>query len=233
VAIAADARQQLVDDLKADLLGPTQIGEELGDRPTVQYLLGALYPAYTPIDPTENSGIQVSESEEPDAPTELTEDEDEPAAVQGFDEDDATEDWQIPGLAQSARPSSIGLTFSVGDSIKTIKCVASFGTYESTSGPPQRWKRTNHEFAVDLDLAASDIRPLHSGARLEWRVRISPQSRHISVFLVNRTTTQPSEFPRDEDCLFQPMLRVLGDVGEWPFIDRRRLRDVRWVTAAQ
>src|SRR5688572_3630968 len=86
-----DARNELLERLERDLIGPIDLGvpdEVLSDLPSDKYLTGILYPRQTRI---------------PD------EEDDEMASA---DDEEGEEDGAVP-LAQCIRPASAGLSFTI------------------------------------------------------------------------------------------------------------------------
>ncbi len=218
-----EVRTRLVDALKLDLIGPWA-GHPLADerlpgwtRPSTWYLSGFLIPSGTPpehsADPDEDDDLgEVPES------SGLSEEsaEDQRAAKKGF------------------FPSSMGLSFLVSNTTRTLKIVARWGDY--TRGSLERagrkaipvWQRMAREETVELILdrqpltipvPRSDGLELHAVEREiladDLSEHILPGTRSVSVFLVNRR--RPLDADRDRAFAFQAELEVRADE---PFVAR-------------
>lgn len=203
------ARQQIVELLEHELRGP--VGgetEELSEAPTSRYLLGMLAPVGTGIDPEEDDDVET-----------LEEDEETGEAERGAP------------LGQSLNPSSIGMSFLVGEEVQEIRVKARWGRYSrigkeeggSTTG---KWKRAPVSFEATIDVSTSGGRhriecPDEPGVCIEWIVHEQKGFRAVSVFLVNRKEVPDTRGRKDDYWLFQPVLEVTGtEEGSHPFLAR-------------
>lgn len=220
-----DVREQLVNRLRLDLLGPSNPDEVLrqdreareGDTPLSRYLLGILYPTDSVVPPEEDDfANDGAEGEEDDAP-----------------------ETTIP-IAGIPKPSSIGLSFAVSDDTKAIRVEFRYGLYipsEQSSAPKETegeqkpggkkkkptilWTRKQiaEELAIDLPEPSTKYRDLPSGGRGEWLCRNDGGLRVVTVFL--RNTNRGGDGPDEpEQCFYQPEIIVRGDKGEAPLVNR-------------
>ncbi len=237
-----DARAELLDALRSEVLGPAGGEEEaLEQRPTTRYLLGRLAPSGTLVAAEEDDG----------------------AGDAGADDDDADTGSSGP-ISMAMNPSSIGLSFVIAADAEPLEVVARWGHYEpqSGSGVPaepsgelagqgtedaheasgpkgaeagkkkQRtvYQRSPRESVVPLDPSVSSHPPVDvsgDGVNVEFLVRTrSDGVRAVSVFLVNRRETLPGDrFPPDEKWLFQPELVVRSASGASLF-EARGIEDI-------
>lgn len=190
----SSVREHLVKILRQDLVGPRTDDEVFPELPTVRYLTGILYPAGTPTDEVEDEEFRAAED---------------------FGEESEAE--EANPTRQALRQSSIGLTFEVVG--KMIQISVSYARYEKClENNGEMWRRVHRKpdpISVDLvDLAAKEepqTIPLDpNGAELEVHVRAIRDVRIVTVFLVNRA--EPSDPVRNEDCIFQPEIRVSGHI---------------------
>jgi hypothetical protein len=183
-------RKHMLTVLKQDLVGPRVPDEQFPELPTVRYLTGILYPAGTPADELEDDespGIgEIEEDEEPDEPN---------------------------PRRQAIRQSSIGLTCELTGG--TAYVGVTYARYSKTLVDGQGlWARTPFESAerpINLSVPGVHTYALDgAGAELQVHVRPAGVHRIITVFLTNRA--EPSEPVKDADCIFQPEIRVRGNI---------------------
>lgn len=216
-------RRALLDALRLDLVGPALRDETIPERPTVQYILGVLYPGGSSLpedasdDADQSSDVppitDSGENGRSDDEVEL----DEATVDDGAQpDDDMSDDAPLPST-EALNQSSIGLSFAVLPDVERISCHVSFGTYaQEDSG----WTRTDHQSSVDLDLSqAYATYPVDANGELVVQVREFGGSRAVSVFLVNRHPLA-AERPDDTVCLFQPELRIESLGGTRSIIHR-------------
>ncbi|HYF81325.1 MAG TPA: DISARM system helicase DrmA, partial [Symbiobacteriaceae bacterium] len=205
-------RADLVDRLRLELVGPNAVDEELGESPTHRYLCGILWPKGTPIDSTED-------------------DSDNNAG--GADETDGAPELTAP-LAQSMKPSSIGLSFVVEPEHREIAVTAQWGIYtadarqeEGGGRASDRWRRQAKEMPVTLTLTPDGHRRSYPdddkpSPKIEWLVRELQGRLAVSLFLVNRHSKPNGA--EDAACLFQPVLKVTSTTPETPIFAARKLQ---------
>jgi hypothetical protein len=231
-----DVRQQLVQTLGMDLIGPDR-DSELPDEilphaPSRWYLTGFLVP------------IDADEQQKADE-----------SAAEGVDEvSDAggTDDAATPEPAAARRavfPSSLGLSLLVPKEARELQVTVRWGDYrpryaEGAEGHDVAdggaavigWQRTDRIEALTLKLPTSqkpterDV-PHSDGLKVALSVRpvrdipafegmVPRGTRSVSVFLVNRRKPAPDEV-RDTAFAFQAALEVRCDE---PFVSRPNLR---------
>jgi hypothetical protein len=233
---SVEVRQQLVEALRLDLIGPDAI-EELGipdevlpQSPSRWYLTGFL----VPLDAGEEQRAQEGSDDDLDEMNEAG----------GADDKNTPE----PAAARRAyMPSSIGMSILVPASARRLTVTVRWGDYKSSvvrrpssvatdNGPlTTDWQRTPHEEQVVFNLPPETRRPREEdvpnsrGLRLALSVRpvnsdgaeggLLVGTRSVSVFLVNRRRPAPDE-TRDEAFAFQTQLEV---VSEEPLVPRPNL----------
>lgn len=196
-----DLRQQLIDELHRDLIGPHSDDELLNDSPTIEYLTGILYPSGTELPSEEDEKLEIDSAEEETA-------------------DDA-----MIILSQTMNPASLGLSFAIETGVDQLEVDVAYGLY-TMHGEKRSdgWQRSQFRKTVEISLTTSGGKEsLENGGRLEWIIRSRSGKQSISLFLVNRNPLpqQNNESSNiDELCLFQPSLEVHGPGGTRPFIHR-------------
>jgi hypothetical protein len=220
-------RAYLLDELRKDLMGPTQVDEILEDPPTIHYLTGILYPDETDVSPDQD-------------------DEANEAAVGDDDIDPGTL------MAAAFNPSAMGLTFTVstGEKLLVRPSAAIYikesldQSTEKTGNPVVKaeesdlekkangsdakddaedsaqhsgryksmiWKRRLLDLPeVELDTAKKSIPPidLHEGLRLHIRLRRRDEFSIVTLSLVNTFEKTPMQGRPDPMCFFQPVIEV-------------------------
>lgn len=203
----ADIREEILNNLYKDLVGPVDQHEKIEDSPTVHYLTGILYPDQTPVNPLENNSRADASCSS-----------DEPG------EDDNND--QAP-LAMAFMPSSIGLTVMVKKDVRKVKCHVSYGLYDQIYLRVFNieWMRSPVsdiiEIPVDQDKTDSQI--LARGGLVKWICRSSSNEKYLTVFLANSNEPVSSQKQRDmldRICLYQPKLRLEGIDGSPIFVER-------------
>jgi hypothetical protein len=225
-----DVRDQLVEALQLDLVGP-RAGHALAEerlpgwvRPSTWYLMGFLIPAGTPPEQSADADEDDDLGETPEVAGLVEEsNEERKAAKKGF------------------FPSSMGVSFLVPQEARTLTVNVRWGDYAPVeiAGPDDKplsvWQRTPREEAVKVALAGgrgvplvydvpnSDGLQLHAverqvaAADLEGHIPAGACS--VSVFLVNHR--KPLHDEPDRAYVFQPEIEVRSDK---PFIPRPDLR---------
>ena len=238
-ATSGEVRQQLVQSLELDLVGPWN-GHPLADerlpgwiRPSNWYLTGFLIPAGTPPakagDDDEDDDFElVAESA---GPTEESSD-DRKAAKKGF------------------FPSSMGLSFLVAREAGHLDITVRWGDYTQAEVPGYDgkpvavWQRLPREERVTVplkqgaeptvhDVPASGGLQLHALVRAistaEIAAHIPAGTRSVSVFLVNhRSPDVGSDAKPDVAYVFQPELEVASAPGFVPRPDLRGAQASEW-----
>lgn len=208
---ALDVRAELIERLRLELVGPNDPFELLDESPGQRYLCGILWPCDSPIEPGDDEGSEVQE--------------------------DSTLAESTPTLAQTLKPSSIGLSFVVRSGVDRLQARVTWGTYSLTSteqvaGPDgsvqqrSHWQRQDHQLPeIELFLEPDGRRrsaPLLSDPlfQIEWLARPIPSGLAVSLFLVNRAEP-PARGSQDPHCIFQPVVQLRGPEGvDYPFAHR-------------
>ncbi len=218
-----DVRQDLVDALQLDLIGPGA-GHELArerlpiyESPSNWYLTGFLIPSDTP--PELGAGADENDDDLDEVP--------ERAGLA----EESTEDRKA--AKKAFFPSSIGLSFLAADT--TLRITVRWEDYEVTdavddSGKGRRcWQRTPREEVVAVELVAGEAATLHDvpasgGLQLHVERRlvtgistIPPGGRSVAVFLVNNRQPAASLDEAETTYAFQAEIEVWSDR---PFLPR-------------
>ena len=205
IGLQRSMRDDLVAILDRELLGPFDGPEEtLHQRPTLRYLVGRLAPAGTEVGPEEDEG----------------------GAGAGSGGDDSETGFASP-ISMAMNPSSIGLSFTVGPSVRDVEISAEWGTYLEEKA--HKWVRAQHTVTrtVTVTDSGDSACELSNGVHLQWLRRVLPDGERcaVSVFLVNRNRSENPRRPDDSDWLFQPRLRARHPDGSAVF-EPRSLDDV-------
>ncbi len=216
-----EARREIVEALRSDLLGPKSEDEVLRDPPITEYAVGVLYPMASGfIDPDQH-----------------------------VDEGDGYDESSVPdpavSLASTRYPSSMGMTFAVAVGTTALDIVVRAARYvpeeaqeghweddmlvEESSGPVgggqarEVWRREAIEappVRIDPSLAeAGTTFTIEEGLELYCRVRPPHEGAiPITVALVNRNTAKFGE--RDAASYFQPEITVTAADGTAVFLER-------------
>lgn len=229
-----DIRDRLVAELRKDLVGPGSEAEMLRDRPTVAYLMGILYPAYTEIAEEEDERLEMVLQEEdeeglsdPFANEDVEDDEDQAEESELGKRSEIDDEEGVP-LARTINPASIGLSFAVKDEVERLHIEVSYGLYRKGAKRADSWQRLPVRREVDIEMEReSGKEELQNRAYVYWYARKSSGRWSVTVFLVNSNVLPDSETDEkrdrqeiDELCLFQPMLRISSPTVEYPFIHR-------------
>ena len=211
-----DFRQDLVQTLVAELLGPSGgEDEKIRERPTLRYLVGRLAPHGTEVDAEE----------------------DDNAGDAASDGDDADVGYASP-ISMTMNPSSIGISFVTTPAAGELEVIARWGQYdqeeveeEGKDGKLRKrkvYQRTQVHEAAKLDLSSGTVTPewVQPGVRIEQVVRARADgSFAVSLFLVNRRESRSLDRPEEDEWLFQPELRV-SSVDGAPIFGARRLEEL-------
>ncbi|MBP6018962.1 MAG: hypothetical protein KA735_05680 [Burkholderiaceae bacterium] len=194
------AREEVVERLKGDLIGPGSVNEVLHARPSDIYLTGILWPRNTKITPEEDERLAVAPGE----------------GEEGDDADDQSQPVSVP----MRRPSTAGLSFaahSEGESAPEVLVRISLGIYLPIDEEGRScWRRSEvTPEPLRLILAAGgqdyhiDAPDLPRGLRLNLRSSPYQHGMLATVTLVN--DCPPQGYERDEIervTLFQVSLLV-------------------------
>ncbi len=208
-------RDHILARLEEDLIGPQTPDETIDELPTDRYLTGILFPRRTTIEAAEDEKLGGGADED----------------------DDATEEETTLRLAGQAKPSTMGLSFTVRGASGPARVAVSIdlATYkawhkslgeELVEGPAERihdsiWKRTAHR--VDLaDVALQDgyhkIKlPPEAPQGLELHCQTLPETvgTMVTLALVNQNEKQAGDqrYEGEERTFFQVQMTVRGHRG--------------------
>lgn len=199
-------RNELIERMKLELIGPNEDNEELIESPSQRYLTGILWPM----------GSEIEKEDDEDNSTE------ENGEESGLPEHSAP-------LLQAMKPSAMGLSFVVDKGVESLNLSVSWGQYEQKGDKKSpAWHRNPITFPAKINILPADgtrktIETCDSEIVIEWISRPLKDGigRHaISLFLVNRKS-KPEKGPKDHLCLFQPQIVVQGEEGSFPFSVRK------------
>lgn len=198
------AREELLDRLRNELVGPELDQEKLENKPLQRYLAGILWPMKSSV-----SSI-----------------EDENELVHGKETSQESIE-QIAPLAKAMNPSAIGISFLVDKAQPKINVDVTFGMYEELDD--NYWQRIPLElksYTIDLHKGLgkkhsksilrddNNNQELKERIRLEWIVREYKNSFAVSLFLVNRYVQEVDDYEIDHKCVFQPKIKVRSESSE-------------------
>ncbi len=233
---SAEVREQLVDSLHLDLVGPWPghaFEEELlpgWERPSVWYLTGFLVPSGAP--PEHRADL--------DEEGEL----DETPELAGLGEESSEE---RRAAKKAFFPSSMGLSFLVSPRVDSLDVTVTWGDYErdvfegEATGaegqrkPVQVWRRRPRRETVSMSLGNGSkpvVASVPDSAGLELHLvcrsigasgtlanRMPVGTRAASVFLVNRRAAVENDAEGDRDTAFVFQPRIEASCAE-PFVAR-------------
>ncbi|WP_428912072.1 DISARM system helicase DrmA [Niallia sp. Krafla_26] len=198
------AREELLERLQYELVGPETEQETIKIKPLQKYLTGILWPM--------KSSVAAFE--------------DEVELIHGKKtSNEAIE--SIASLAKAMNPSSVGLSFLVDKKYPEIVVNVNFGMYEDVG--ENYWSRIPYElinFSIDLShnigrkqtkkILRKDGKnvDLKDRVQIEWIVRNYKESYAVSLFLVNRYVQEVDEHDIDYKCVFQPKIILKSKQNE-------------------
>lgn len=193
-------RNEIVERLAQDLIGPADINEVLTERPTDRYLTGILYPPEqrVPEDDADEASEEAGGAE----------------AGEPFD--------RGVGLSRTLRPSSLGLSFRVSGASPAIQVSISLGRYEIAAGgethDPTRsqstWQRipcgASVEIRFDRDEYVRDqLVPGIDGLAYSYRAVRTASHCDVTLVLTNvHRVRTASRTASEEATFFQTGFRV-------------------------
>lgn len=195
-----DIRSILVDEIRKDIVGPRDGDREAlrkNENPARTYLSGILFPKETPLD--EEYTHRTSQADDMDG------------------DGDATDEWY--GHNVGVRPASFGLTCTVSTEADRVLAKVDYGTYslEKQEGKRSRevYQRSPHSqtFSIPMGKDGSGTEPFETDPdiHLRYSVRIQPDSRTLSVFVVNNHLRLEKDDVRDH--IFQPIITLTSPDG--------------------
>jgi hypothetical protein len=221
-------RREMVERLKADLLGPTgehfDSQETLRDWPVTTYATGVLFPRT-------DEELAFEEADENDF--------DDADSTYGVDE---VPDTGVT-LANVQKPAAVGITFTVDPALtSTVRISATAAVYDPVDkqGLPTVAQRAERRATGEQDLqwrrrplvlapATVDVRQLHQeavklAAGLELRIRVRRPDRQrgtvaVTATLVNTHVVSRKDI-KDTHCFFQTGLRIDVPDGAPALVER-------------
>lgn len=198
-----DVRNELVDRLKVELVGPDDPRESIKTRPLQKYLCGILWPM--------NSTLSEEENEQQDY---------------NHGRDTSQEDFEtLAPLSKAMNPSSVGLSFLIHKDSPKASIHVQFGMYED-DGMKESWQRKPFakEIPVDFSIDAGKRKSVRVeddiNVFIEYIARPYGDAWAVSLFLVNRYKQNTDEHDIDHKCVFQPEIRIEA-LETTPFVVRR------------
>ena len=209
-----NARNQILHELRRELMGPSEPEEIIHEYPCSRYIVGRLAPSRSSDDDID-AKIDAVENDTLGA---------------GANDDEAGQDEQDIPLIVGFNPSSIGISFLIDETVKQLRVELSWGDYKrEVSNDTFAWKRYQREGVINgipvnrpgkirsisLKAGKASCGAIVEGLNdseiyLEGIVRDFSGYRAVSLFLVNRRTKgELHDRDKDERWIFQPEMRVL------------------------
>ncbi len=240
---SAAVRQEIVQALSLDLIGPDPTSphfdrykdEILPQAPSKWYLTGFLAPYGAPLE------LRTALEDDQQGDTEIS-----------FTEQEGIEDGTNPEVAAARTvpfPSSIGLSFLLSDTVKTITATVHWGDYypivdENDRSEDEKdenkkkkkeyiWQRQHQTAVIPITLQTTPQRiPIPNHPNLELSIinqsvendNFPEGTRAVSVFLVNHR--KPTKEHKDTTYLFQAQLQLHCPEGFLPRSDPRQGSDI-------
>lgn len=221
----AQIRQEIIDALKVDLMGPQSPEEILDESPRYAYIVGVLAPQKKEDKTTPYLGDQEVDTD-----------------VQ-YDENDYTsgeeDDNEPVSVTRFTLPSSIGISFYVQTELPSICVDVSWGDYVKTKAPVADKEGNEKDRTVYKRIPVSDtivVKFSEVGRSKEYRlVNDSNLILHVSriplkqgyslvtVYLVNRRENSSDEL---EGLIFQPEITARSENKERVFFAEHICREV-------
>jgi hypothetical protein len=195
-------RDELLDRLQTELVGPDHPEENIRIKPLQKYLCGILWPMRSSLSEQENEHDHTHGKE---------------THKEEFE--------SLVPLSKAMNPSSIGLSFIVHRDFPRVRLTYQFGMYVDL-GDKEDWQRKPYQDEIEIDFSekvGERVKNPISGCSsivLEWISRPYGDGWAVSLFLVNRFIQEVDERDIDQKCVFQPKL-ILEGIDTSPFIVRR------------
>ncbi|MGI8313812.1 DISARM system helicase DrmA [Halobacillus mangrovi] len=188
----SNMREDYIESLRQDLIGPSEQEELIKERPNTLYLGGMLYPANIEVEDIEVQEFGTDEDEN----------------KKDYDDDN---DEEIASNQNRFQPSSIGLTCNVKPDAERIKINISYGKYEKVKNEKKKfYKRTPVDREVTINLRGKRESFYLEDGKVECLsiVRQKSDELSLSVFLINRFEHEDN-VPVNH-ILFQPEITLTG-----------------------
>ena len=215
---ALRVREILIDELRADIVGPRGGPEEVlpsSESPLRGYMSGILFPRHMPPAEEDNEGRSAVQAGG--------------ASAGGGGDDDAGADPAGAGAASAgglpstgANPSSFGISCTLAPGTALVRALVEYGTYVEEAGGEsraRRFRRVPHSETVDIPAGgpASASVPLRDDPKFEVRYSIKAGGRGgghaLRVFVVNTNVHLGTAPPGVSRCIFQPRIALLPPHG--------------------
>lgn len=202
------ARDNLIDRLTLDLIGPFALNETIDAKPSDVYLTGILWPQNTAIPPEQDERLAIAGGE--------------------GDSNEETDEASQPAAAQMRRPSTAGISFACASEIESAPRVIVeivCGRYQPHPEEKDRWIRAPCPvLPVEIILTpGSDDIPLPAigidGVRLNVRVLPFEGGVLTTITLVNGSKPERNREAIEAATLFQTGL-VIRAAGNTRLITR-------------
>ena len=219
----ANVRQQIIDALKIDLLGPQSENEVLDENPRHAYVTGFLAPKGND-----------NESGNVDMVMDIAPEDNNDVGVEGQDDDNepVTTISFIP-------PSSIGISFYVSSLTRNIKIAVSWGDYTKSVSKEQGRDGKEYDKAFYTRQLMSEVLPVDlesNGRTKEYRLKVdSNVAVHVSkiaakggysfvtAYVINRRTNAESDC---DAMMFQVEIKAESSDGNKIFLSERLCRSI-------
>ena len=192
-----DVRSSIMDEIQKDIVGPRGGDEETlpkGENPARTYLSGILFPKEMPLD--QEYTDRTSQADDGGG--------------------DPADEWY--GHNIGVRPASFGLTCTVATEANHVSAKVDYGTYSLEKQEGKRaevFQRVPHSqtFSIPLGEDGSGVEPFKADPdiRLRYSVHTHPESRTLSVFVVNDHSYHEKSDVRDH--VFQPSITLMPPDG--------------------
>lgn len=219
----SEVRQKIIDDIRLDLIGPREEEEILEESPKFAYLVGML-----DIQKDENS---VEDEQEVDADMAYEDGEDYTAGEDDDNEPIMTTHFQIP--------SSMGISFYVENTTKTISIDVSWGDYVKSSEKYEDEDGKEHsktiytripmKETIELDLSDSNRTKEYklvsdSNVHLHMsKIGLKGQYSLITVYIVNKRNNPENAA---EGMMFQVHLKAYAKDNSYVFLAEHICREI-------
>ena len=216
-----NARENIVDILRKDLIGPISADEVLHENPERYYIMGKLYPQRP--DASEDSGSMTAEEADREADSVINQ------SDQIFTR---AEDMQDNPLAFSnaVRQSSAGITFTVRADAPYFDCKVSWAWYrhENTDGDTDKsagWRREPQNWVRKFDIPVENYGSRYFSIKddvwlhMHWlRKESAANDTIVTLTLINKNVIEEMDSHTSKEetikkILFQVQLSVEGEEG--------------------
>lgn len=196
----AEVRDLLINNLEKRLLGPKDGPDEEFNEPlpTQRYIVGVLYP----------SGTEIGPEQEVNNPAEGESDED---TIQGS---------RMP-IEHALRPSSIGMSFAIGEKIDKLTVEVSWATY-SQEEKHEDFKRHEWNITKEINVPDDEVEvwdALYENGEADSKefelftktYKGGQGKRYVSVFIVNKEKTDRDKAEVAKRCMFSPLICIKSE----------------------